>query len=64
MWFYFCGVDLATCGEGMVFGGKHRVFGGQGNLDSLPGSVTNLLRDLNTSLYLSVPQFSHALKIK
>lgn len=41
----------------MIDGGKHRVFGGEGALDSLPGSVTNLLRDLNMSLYLSVPQF-------
>lgn len=44
--------------------GSMGCLGGSRSLNSLAGSVTNLLRDLNMSLYLSVPQFTHALKNK
>lgn len=46
----------------MVFSDQYRVVGRSRSLDTRAKSVTNLLRDLNTSLYLSVPQFTHALR--
>lgn len=49
----FLGLDLAACGAGVVTGCERGLLGGPNSLlDSLPGSVTNLLCDL------SVPVFS------